>query len=171
MKALFATVLALALVLLWFGWVRIHSGNGAGWIVSERTDTFDGEFTTRAQSPLAIGEPYGTSAVVVRCSNGKDLDVFLAYRYLNRPGADDAAIQVKFDDEAPRQQSVGLSTNGRGLFLKSSWFAYKLAQSTSFATRFDYYGEGAVTIAYDLTGATDAIVEVLAACGSPAVAQ
>ena len=140
--------------------------SGCVWDTVEKTDSFDGTSAITASSPVVVGEPYGYSGLLVRCSSGNDLDVFIAYGYLNRPGADDAPIMVKFDNEAPRQQSVSESTNGKGLFLKGGRFAHKLARATSFVTRFDYYREGAVTIAYDLKGAKEPIEKVLAACNA-----
>lgn len=136
------------------------------WDTVEKTDSFDGTSAITASSPVVVGKPYGYSSLLVRCNNGNDLDVFIGYGYLNRPGADDAPIMVKFDNEAPRQQSVSESTNGKGLFLKGGRFAHKLARARSFVTRFDYYREGAVTIAYDLKGAKEPIEKVLAACNA-----
>lgn len=145
------------------------------WIYSEIRDDFDGSTVAIAMSPYTYGSPYRESYMLVRCSDGEQLDVYLSFEYINRTG--DGPIAVKVDDTAPVQMGVTESEDRSALFLgigniaKADAFMEELAAADSFAVRFTYYKQGSATIKYSMDGAADALAKVAAACNLRARAE
>lgn len=168
--------------------------NAAEWTVSTDIDEFEETTTVTAMSPTVRGKPYGWSNLVVRCTDGSKLEAYFIYDYLNRPSDDGDPIRIKFGDRKPHMQHVSTSRSGKGLFISNhampaslrrrlgtsaelleleadlkklavEKFASDVITEPSLLTRFDYYGEGRVTIEYSLNGASKVVTEVLEACG------
>ena len=153
--------IAQALILLA---ATLCGASAKAWEVHSETDDFDGTRRVIAFSPTTFGTPYRESNLVVRCTNGKTLDVVLLFDYLNTT---DGVMMAKFNDEKPKRLWVSWRTGGKTLFVtgRTKYLAGKLLGARVFKVRFNYFAHGAVTIEYDMAGARPAIVNVLRACG------
>ena len=144
------------------------AASASEWTYRESQDEFSGTTTTIAVSPVAIGDPYGSSRVYVRCTDGKRLSFFITFGYLNR--ARDGDIAVKVGTDAPVRIAAMESADGTALFLnpgssaKEAKLLNGMSAASSLAVRFTYYGHGVVTIKYGLTGSAKAISNVATAC-------
>lgn len=143
------------------------------WTHNASHDDFEGVSRVTASVSVA-GEPYRTASFTFRCTDGgtynsRSIDAYFTFGYLNRAGADDAPLRVKFGDSRPHDwEVIGLAEGRRGLFMfdaKAS--AERLALASSFKVRLTYHNEvGPTTISFPMEGAQVAIGQVLESdCG------
>lgn len=163
-------VLALATMLA----AQVHGA----WTHDASHDDFEGVSRVTA-SVSVVGEPYRTASFTLRCTDGgtrnsRRIDAYFTFGYLNRSGADDAPLRVKFGDSPPHDwQVAGLAEGRRGLFISDAKTqAERLALVSSFQVRLAYHNEvGPTTISFPMEGALEAIGQVLGSdCGANAQA-
>lgn len=144
--------------------VRSHGA----WTYDSSYDDFE-EVTHVTATVSAVGEPYRIASFTFRCTDGgtdnsRNTDAYFMFGYLNRAGADDAPLRVKFGNDPPHNWEVrGVSEGRRGLFMSSARpQVEKLAYASSFKVRLAYHNEvGPTTISFSMEGAAEAIGHVL----------
>lgn len=90
-----------------------------GWELSSEVDDFSNETRVVAMSPEVSGDPYESSRIFVRCTNGQELETYIVFNYLNPTQREGTYIrlQTKIDAEDPFDTKARLSREGRSLFL------------------------------------------------------
>lgn len=169
-----------------------------GWELSSEVDDFSNETRVVAKSPEVSGDPYESSRIFVRCTNGKELETYIVFNYLNPTQREGTYIrlQTKVDAEDPHDTKARLGREGRSLFLVGAFYliwedlfagpdrteesvkklqdtkrpsahtvAKRLETASAYAIRLSYHNVGPVTIRYDMNGSSEAIQEVISACG------
>ena len=143
----------------------------AQWTYHESVDDFNGDRIASTISGTVLGEPYGRSYMGVNCYNGKRLNVYFSFRYLNLNGGTWVSgrrvyrIEIKLDDEVP--QNYRVFEQDDILFMpreSKSTFARKMQNASRVAIRLHYYKDGKVTIRYGMRSAKTSVGKVLAAC-------
>ncbi len=140
---------------------------GSEWSSCKSVDDFTDEELTFASASVPNFVTNGAS-LHVRCSGGKDFEVFLAFGHLDLTGNPD----YRFDDSPPATLNVSDSEGGTALFVSGEeGFARSLQTSDRLRVSLPYHWHERTMLDFDLTGSSGHIDRVFAACGKRTLAQ
>lgn len=145
---------------------KIVGGKGK-WRVSSSTSPVDDSKTVvlRLNANNSVSNAYKTSipTLILRCQE-RDTEAYVTYEMFI--DTEEAWVTYRFDKNKAEEGTWGVSSDHEALFIpRAISFIKTLLQSETLFVRVTPYGEGPVSVSFDLRGLSQVIGPLQAACG------